>query len=216
MLEVLYEDNHLLVLNKPAGLATQPSLHHEVSLEGLAKEWLKEKYQKPGAVYLHAIHRIDAPVSGVVVFAKTSKALSRLQKEVREQRTFKRYLAFVEGKVSKESATLKHHMLHGEHRALQGGDKEAELSYRVLKSWQKKTGLEILLKTGRYHQIRAQLSWIGHPVLGDAKYGSTQGWPHGIALHHREFRIAHPITLKEMVFVAPLPEKGWEGEELFS
>lgn len=210
MLEVLFEDNHLLVLNKPAGLATQPSLHHLESLEGEAKAWLKEKYQKPGAVYLHAIHRIDAPVSGVVVFAKTSKALSRLQKEVREQRTFKRYLAWVEGKVVRKQAVLKHAMLHGEHRAVEGGDKIAELSYSVVKEDKGRSLLEIILKTGRYHQIRAQLSWIGHPIVGDQKYGSTSAWPSGIALHHREFKIAHPVTQETMTFLAPLPEKGWE------
>ncbi len=210
MLEVLYEDNHLLVLNKPPLLATQPSLDHSDSLEDRAKAWLKEKYQKPGAVFLHPIHRIDAPVSGVVVFAKTSKALSRLQEEMRSRRTFKRYLALVEGTGIPFEGTLKHYMLHGEHRALEGGDKEAVLSYHTLKAEKGKTLVEIQLMTGRYHQIRAQFAWTGYPIIGDAKYGSLQKWPRGIALHHAEFRIAHPISRQELVFLAPLPEKGWE------
>ncbi len=203
MLEILYEDNHMIVFNKPAGLATQPSLHHEEALETLAKEFIKVRDKKPGAVYLHAIHRIDAPVSGVVVFAKTSKALSRLQKSIRDKTVYKCYVGWVEGILKKKEGTLRHFMLHGEHRALQGGDKEALLSYKVLKEENGNSQLEILLDTGRYHQIRAQFSWIGHPLLGDTKYGSTKSWPQGIALHHREFRVPHPITKEELTFIAP-------------
>lgn len=214
MLEVLYEDNHLLVLNKPNTLATQPSLHHTDSLEGQAKAWIKEKYAKPGNVYLHAIHRIDAPVSGVVVFAKTSKALSRLQEEMRSRKTYKRYLAWVEGVGLKKEAILKHRMLHGEHRAVEGGEKEAELSYKVLKEFKGLSLVEILLVTGRYHQIRAQFSWTGHPIVGDTKYGSRIAWPKGIALHHREFCVDHPITREGLRFLAPLPHLGWEAEAL--
>lgn len=214
MLDILYEDNHLLVLNKPNALATQPSLHHSDSLEGQAKAWIKEKYAKPGNVYLHAIHRIDAPVSGIVVFAKTSKALSRLQEEMRSRKTHKRYLAWVEGVGLKPAATLKHRMLHGEHRAIEGGDKEAELSYKVLKEFRGLSLVEILLVTGRYHQIRAQFSWIGHPIVGDTKYGSRTAWPLGIALHHREFCIDHPVNREGLRFLAPLPRLGWEEEAL--
>lgn len=205
MLKVLYEDNHLIVFNKPSGLATQPSLDHPVSLESLAKEFIKTRDKKPGAVYLHAIHRIDAPVSGVVVFAKTSKALSRLQKSIREKATYKCYIGWVEGILKNKEGTLRHFMLHGEHRALQGGDKEALLSYKVMKEEEGNSQVEILLDTGRYHQIRAQFSWIGHPLLGDTKYGSKRKWPQGIALHHQEFRIPHPVSKEVITFIAPIP-----------
>lgn len=201
--DVLFEDNHLLVLVKPSNLATQVSLTHSDSLEERAKVWLKNKYKKPGNVYLHPIHRLDTPVSGIVVFAKTSKALSRLQASMRSRETKKIYLGWVEGFLHQEG-TLKDWLIHGDHKALKGkeGDKEAklcELSYTVKKQEKEKALVEIELKTGRYHQIRAQFGFRGHPIWGDVKYGGKIPYlAHSIALHHSSFSIPHPIT-KELL-----------------
>ncbi len=209
MLDILYEDNHLLVLNKPAGLSTQPSEHHQNSLETEAKLWIKETTHKPGNVYLHAIHRLDRPVSGIVVFARTSKALSRLNESLRQKKAHKTYLALVEGSPS-PSGVLEHHLIHDSHRARivtqdHSEAKIARLSYRVI---EKKLHalVEITLDTGRYHQIRVQFSAIGCPILGDHKYGSKHPWQaQGIALHHHKLTLPHPITKEELTFEAPMP-----------
>lgn len=204
MLDVLFEDNHVLVINKPSGIPTQDAPSQE-SLEAIAKAWLKDKYSKPGAVFLHAIHRLDKPVSGIVVFAKTSKALSRLNEEIRLKKTKKQYLALVEGSFSKNEGVLQHYLFHGEHKALPSNPKEgqlAKLRYFVLQEGL----LAILLETGRYHQIRAQLSLAGHPIIGDEKYGSNLPFKkNAIALHHYAFSIAHPVTKEILVFTAPCP-----------
>lgn len=207
MIEVLYEDNHMMVVNKPAGMATQDAPGEEESLEAQVKAWIKEKYHKPGAVYLHAIHRLDKPVSGIVVFAKTSKALSRLNEEIRLKKTKKQYVAMIEGIPKKNEATLQHYLFHGEHKALLSDAKKgqlAKLTYRILKKNRDQSLVSILLDTGRYHQIRAQFSIEGHPILGDKKYGSTVSF-HGkaIALHHYQFSIAHPISKEMLTFTAP-------------
>lgn len=209
MIDVIYEDNHLLVVNKPAGILTQPSGTDQPSLEGQAKAWLKEKYQKQGNVFLEAVHRIDKPVSGIVLFAKTSKALSRLNVVIREKRTSKYYTALVEGIVTEEFAALEHYLVHDDHKAYVTTPKDpqgkmARLHYKVLKRHATTTLLEIKLETGRYHQIRAQLAAIGHPIVGDAKYGSTTKQPSGnIALHHTRLEIPHPITGNIHTFEAP-------------
>lgn len=191
---VVYSDNHLLVVEKPAEMATQPDLTE------LAKAWVKKKYNKPGNVYLHPVHRLDKAVSGLVLFARTSKALSRLQEMMRERRIKKTYHALVEGKLSEDQGKLVHHLIHGSFRAeVSKEGKESILEYRVLKHQQGVSLLEINLITGRYHQIRAQLSAIGHPVLGDEKYGSKRSWPKGIALHHSELEFEHPVTKESLV-----------------
>lgn len=196
------------MLNKPAGITTQDALG-SVSLESLAKQWLKEKYSKPGAVYLHAIHRLDKPVSGIVVFAKTSKALSRLNEEIRGKNVKKHYLAQVEGFLDKREGLLEHYLFHGEHKALLSNAKEgklAKLRYKVIQEKPGLSALSIFLETGRYHQIRAQLSFSGHPIIGDHKYGSKIAFQeNAIALHHYSFSIAHPVTKEIMVFQAPCP-----------
>lgn len=209
MVKVIFEDNHLLVLLKPPNLPTQPTPNSTESLEAQAKEWCKKKYQKPGNVYLHAIHRLDGPVSGVVVFAKTSKALSRLQASIRAHKTEKTYFAWVEGEL-KESATLEDYLIHGDHIALQGhsSNKDAKfcrLSYEVVKKEKGRTLVKIHLETGRYHQIRAQFGFRGHPLIGDKKYGSRYA-SSAIALYHASYSIPHPVTGEVVTFEAPLED----------
>jgi 23S rRNA pseudouridine1911/1915/1917 synthase len=210
-LEVLYEDNHLLIVNKPAGLLTQPSGTAQDSLEAQAKAWLKEKYQKPGNVFLEAIHRLDKPVSGIVVFAKTSKALARLNAAQRDKRSSKIYRAWLESPLTPPEGTLQHHLVHEEYRARisQPGDPQAKLArlhYRTLEMRGGHPVVEIELETGRYHQIRAQFAAAGAPLLGDAKYGSRTPLPHeGIALHHFRLTLPHPITDELLTIESPAP-----------
>lgn len=203
--EPLFCDNHLLVAEKPAGLLTQPNPEgREASLEALAKAWVKERYQKPGNVYLHAVHRLDRPVSGLVLFARTSKALTRLNEEMRQGKIEKLYLAEVEGALEGEGR-LKHFLVHGEHRSristpqdLQA--KEARLTFRVVKKTQRGTLVEVKLETGRYHQIRAQLAAIGHPVVGDARYGAKPLKEGVIHLHSAGLSFLHPTTGERVTF----------------
>ncbi len=193
---VLYLDNHLFIVNKPAGLLTQPTENSSDSLEELAKAYIKERFEKPGAVYLHAVHRLDKPVSGIVLFARTSKALSRLQEQQRNREIQKVYFALVDQEPKDKSGELKHKLLHGSHKAeVSESGKEAILRYRVVG----KNLLRIELITGRYHQIRAQLAAIGSPIVGDKKYGSHKSCAEGqIALHHGEMVFVHPTTKKEI------------------
>lgn len=192
---ILYHDNHLLVVDKPPDVATQPDL------EEAAKAWVKVKYQKPGAVFLQPIHRLDKPVSGLVLFARTSKALSRLQEEMRARKIEKVYLAWVEGAPPESEGKLVHYLEHGSFRAhLSKTGKEAILHYKLLEKKKENSLLEIHLVTGRYHQIRAQLAAVGCPILGDDKYGSQKPWPKGIALCHAEMRLIHPVTKEKVVF----------------
>lgn len=209
-LDVIYEDNHQLVVNKPAGLLTQPSGTAQDSLEAQAKLWIKQRYNKPGNVFLEAVHRIDKPVSGLVLFARTSKALSRLQEAMREKKSKKLYMAMVEGTFEEKEGILEHFLIHDDHQArVTTSEKEgklARLHYRVIKTEGNQTLLEIDLETGRYHQIRVQLSAIGHPILGDKRYGSTKPYHEGaIALHHYNLQIPHPITGALQNFTASLP-----------
>jgi 23S rRNA pseudouridine1911/1915/1917 synthase len=202
-LNVLYCDNHLLVVAKPAGLLSQPSPHESDSLETLAKEWIKKKKHKKGNVFLHAVHRLDKVVSGLVLFALTSKALSRLNQEMRAKRIKKIYFARVEGRINKDKGVLKAKLCHSSYRArasLQG--KEAVLSYKVLKREKHTTIVKIFLHTGRYHQIRAQFSQLGHPICGDRKYGSMLSAfsANGIDLHHGIMSFTHPVSKKLMTF----------------
>ena len=193
--DIIHSDNHILVVNKPPGIATQPDL------EELAKAWVKKKYQKPGNVFLQPIHRLDKSVGGIVLFARTSKALSRLQAFMRERKISKTYHAFVEGHLLKKENTLRHLLIHGDHKAFvnpQG--KEAILHYTVLQEKKDTTLVSIDLATGRYHQIRAQFAAIGHPVLGDKKYGSTRFFQDGIALCHVKMGFEHPVTRESCTF----------------
>lgn len=200
--EIIYLDNHVLVCDKPAGMLTQPNDSNDDSLEAWGKAVIKERFQKPGAVFLHALHRIDRPVSGLVLFARTSKALSRLNQAMRNRQMRKHYLALVEGVPAASTGMLEHYLIHAEHHAkiVPKGYPEAKLAklqYRLVRSCQKtnQSWLEIELETGRYHQIRAQMAQIGHPIIGDIRYGSRHNPVHGgIALQHYQFQFPHPIT----------------------
>lgn len=209
MIKPLYEDNHLLVLNKPAGWLTQPSGTGQTSLEEVAKAWMKAVYHKPGNVFLEAVHRLDKPVSGVVVFCKTSKALSRMHASLRSKEVEKIYWAWVEGSLPASEGVLEHHLFHGEHAALvvaenYPGAKKARLHYRVLTHQGEYSLIEVRLETGRYHQIRVQFAAIGCPIRGDRKYGSMQDFEEGaIALHHRKMTFPHPITRQLITVEAP-------------
>ena len=201
-LNVLYLDNHLLAVNKPAGLLTQPNNTDAPSLESLAKAYLKKKFKKKGSVFLHSIHRLDKPVSGIVLFARTSKALSRLNSQMRKKNIQKIYFAKVEGHLKSPTGTLKHTLSPGSHRAhLSPSGKEALLTYTIRKTTAHSTLVEIDLQTGRYHQIRAQFAHIGHPIVGDIKYGSTQKSSR-IALHHGKITFEHPISKEKLTITS--------------
>ncbi|MES1213211.1 MAG: RluA family pseudouridine synthase [Singulisphaera sp.] len=212
-LNVLYEDNHLLALNKPAGLPTMGVAADRESLLARAKEYVKHKYQKPGNVYLGAMSRLDAPVSGVVLFARTSKAAARLTEQFRTRAVEKIYWALVSGAVEPLSDRLidfvradeRHRRMHRT-REGQPGAQEARLTYRRLADLAVGTLLEVQLETGRKHQIRLQLSARGWPVLGDLKYGSSVSFPAGIALHSRCLTFTHPTRDERIELVAPLPQ----------
>ncbi len=211
MPKIIYEDNHLLVLDKPAGLLTQPSGTDFKSLEAEGKQWLKETYKKQGNVFLEAIHRLDQAASGIVVFAKTSKALSRLMEAIRQRKAKKFYYAQVEKPPPDSQGRLVHYLIHCNRRAdIVGKDdpegKRASLFYRVIQEGEKPV-LDIELETGRYHQIRCQLSAIGSPILGDFKYGAQIPYSHkGIALHHCRMVIPHPITQKDLILDSPFAQ----------
>ncbi len=211
-LEVLYEDNHLLALAKPAGLATMGTPPGKPTLLAEAKEYVKEKYHKPGNVYLGVMSRLDAPVTGVVLLARTSKAARRMTEQFRSRTVEKTYWAIVEGPVKPVSGDCidyvgpdeRHRRMHIVGPKLPGA-KEARLSYRRLAAVEGDTLLEVDLETGRKHQIRLQLAHRGYPILGDRKYGSRRRWPVGIALHARRLVIVHPVRDEPLELVAPLP-----------
>lgn len=197
--DVLFEDNHLLAVNKQEDLLTQPNDTSEISLETLAKAYIKEKYQKPGNVYLHACHRLDKPVSGIVLFAKTSKALSRMNDAIRNHKTKKKYLARL-SKSFPEKGMLEHTLSHDEYRAQEDpSGKKSRLTYTKLND----DLYEIDLETGRYHQIRIQLSLAGAPIIGDTKYGGPPA--DRLYLHHHRFTFPHPITGEMISVESKLP-----------
>ena len=216
-IDVLYEDNHIIAVNKPAGLLTQPTDLESDSLEIRVKAWIKEKYQKPGNVFVGVIHRLDKPVSGLVIFAKTSKALSRLNEAIRSREMQKTYCALVEGIPQKKQDTLTHFLKHDDHFSyiVNKNDPDAKLArlhYETLKTFEKTTLLQIILETGRYHQIRCQLAAIGHPIIGDRRYGAKKAQniladlpQNAIALHHTRLSLSHPVTKEVLTIEAPLP-----------
>lgn len=206
--DIIFEDNHLFVVNKPAGMLTQPNDTKDISLQELCRAYIKGKYKKPGNVFLEPIHRIDRPVSGIIVFAKTSKALTRLHQAIREKDTLKIYLALVDGQPFRFEATLEDYLYHDDYHAkiVPKSHKDAKLArlhYKMLREEGSQTLLEVTLVTGRYHQIRVQLASIGCPISGDAKYGSKTVQPTGtIALHHYKMSIPHPISKELLHFEA--------------
>ncbi len=211
-LDVLYEDNHLLAVAKPAGLATMGVAPDKPSLLELAKQYVKHRYRKPGNVYLGVMSRLDAPVTGIVLLARTSKAARRLTEQFRTRRVRKTYWAVVEGSVKPAASQCLDWLGHDErHRRMHivgptlPGAQQARLNYRLLKRFNGLSLLEVELETGRKHQIRLQLSSRGWPVLGDRKYGSRRPFAAGIALHARRLVIIHPIQGETLELQAPLP-----------
>ena len=217
-LKVIYEDNHIIVVEKPVNIPSQGDKTGDTDMLTIIKEYLKEKYNKPGNVYLGLIHRLDRPVGGVMVFAKTSKAAARLSEQVREKVFKKTYLVIANGKFDKTKGLLSDYLLKNERKNMSKvvpegtkNSKYAELDYEVLK-YDKELNLSVLkinLHTGRHHQIRVQLSSRDHSIYGDQKYG---GRGHGkqICLWAYELTINHPITQKEMTFKSiPKMEKSW-------
>ncbi len=210
-MEILFEDNHLLALVKPPHLVTQKTLFSQDSLEERGKRKIQEKKKKSGNIFLHPIHRLDKEVSGIVLFALTRKALSRLQAQQRERKIEKRYLAWVEGTFPQEKGKLKHYLIKKEHKAfVDKRGKESVLAYSLLKKEKEKTLLEIELKTGRYHQIRVQLSHIGHPIVGDRKYGSKTEASQ-IVLHHYQMIFFHPTTQQKVILLDKKGKTAMEG-----
>lgn len=212
---VIYRDNHLLALYKPAGLLVQGDETGEASLLDLGKAWLKHQYHKPGRVFLGMVHRLDRPVAGVVLFCRTSKAAARISEQFRTGNVRKRYLTVVEGALKEASGRLIHQMERREDRssrivaAKTPESREARLSYRVLDTFRSRSLVEVILETGRRHQIRLQMAHIGNPVLGDIRYGASAPLPRQqIALLARELTVRHPIHKSELSLLSPLPH-GW-------
>lgn len=211
--EILYEDNHLLVVNKPALLPTMGVPDGTPSLLTLAKDYIGRKYNKPGNVYLGIVSRLDAPVTGVIVLARTSKAAARLTEQFREGDVDKSYWAVVHGRPHPASGELTDWLRKDErHRKMHvaaenaAGAKLARLSYRTLANLGGDTLVEVRLVTGRKHQIRLQFASRDHAIVGDRKYGSTAPFSRGIALHARQLALLHPVRKTPLHFEAPLPD----------
>ncbi|MBW2962506.1 RluA family pseudouridine synthase [Mesonia sp. JHPTF-M18] len=213
-LNVIYEDNHLIVINKRAGDIVQGDKTGDKPLSEVVKSYLKEKYNKPGNVYLGVVHRLDRPTTGIVIFSKTSKALPRLNKLFAEKKTAKTYWALVKNEPPQKKDTLVHYLKRNQkqnksyaHKNEVPDSKKAILHYQVLKKLDNYFLLEIALETGRHHQIRSQLSAIGCPIKGDLKYGfDRSNKDASISLHARKLNLIHPVLKEEMNFEAPVPE----------
>lgn len=209
---VLYEDNHLLALNKPAGLATMGTPAGEETLLTLAKQYIGRKYAKPGNVYLGVVSRLDVPTTGVVLFARTSKAARRLNEQFRQRKVEKVYWSIVEGTLELPEGELcdflgedeRHRRMRIVGRELTGA-KQARLAYHCIRTIGSDSLVEVRPVTGRKHQIRLQFSHLGHPVLGDRKYGSSRRFPRGIALHARRLAVSHPVGGTVVELHAPVP-----------
>jgi 23S rRNA pseudouridine1911/1915/1917 synthase len=212
--DILYEDNHLLVVNKRAGDLVQPDRDTEAALENEIKAFIKVRDNKPFDVFLGVVHRIDRPVSGAVLFAKTSKALVRLNEMIKRGEIKKHYWAIVEARPVTEQGSLRHYILRdGKSNRSHAYDtprkeaKEARLNYEMIGCSDRYTLLDIELLTGRHHQIRCQLSKIGCSIKGDLKYGAKRSNPNGgISLHSRSLSFIHPVRKEQVNIVAPVPK----------
>jgi 23S rRNA pseudouridine1911/1915/1917 synthase len=212
-LQILHEDNHIIVVNKRVGDIVQGDKTGDKPLSEVVKEYLKEKYNKPGDVFLGVVHRLDRPTTGIVVFARTSKALTRLNELFSKRETQKTYWAVVKNKPPKTEDNLVHFLKRNEknntskaHLKEVPESKKASLEYKILKELNNYFALEINLHTGRHHQIRAQLSAIGCPIKGDLKYGFDRSNPDGgIHLHARKLVFIHPVTKETLEILAPIP-----------
>lgn len=212
--QILYEDNHLIIVNKRVSDIVQGDQSGDTSLDNLIREFIKERDNKPGDVFLGIPHRIDRPVSGVVVFAKTSKALSRMAQMFKEKTVEKIYYAIVANRPAKDEDTLEHYLTRNTkqnksytHSKEVPGSKFARLHFRILGSSDNYHLLEVVLETGRHHQIRAQLAAIGCPIKGDRKYGSRRTNKNGgISLHARRISFVHPVKKENIEVTAPFPK----------
>ena len=212
-MEVVYEDNHVIIVNKQSGEIVQGDKTGDRPLSDIVKDYIKEKYQKPGEVFLGVVHRLDRPVSGLVVFARTSKALTRLNKMFDEGQVHKTYWALVQGCPEKEEDLLTHWLTRNEQQnksyAYQREvprSKKAQLEYRVLSRGDNYSLVEVQLMTGRHHQIRCQLSAIGCPIKGDLKYGAKRSNADGsISLQSHRVEFVHPVSKQLICVEAPLP-----------
>lgn len=224
---ILFEDNHLIVINKQSGEIVQGDKTGDEPLSETVKKYIKNKYNKPGDVFLGTPHRIDRPTSGIVIFAKTSKSLARLNKMFQQKEIQKTYWAIVKNEPPQKEATLIHFLKKNEAKnksvaKLQDfdGAKRAELTYKVIHQFQQYFLLEILPKTGRHHQIRVQLASIGCPIKGDLKYGfSRSNKDASISLHARKIAFIHPVQKELLEITAPAPSNDvmWnEANELFN
>ena len=219
MLKVLYEDNHIIVVIKPYNIPSQSDKTNDIDMLSLVKEYIKEKYQKPGNVYVGLVHRLDRPVGGIMVFAKTSKAASRLSESIRNKSFSKTYLAVVNGKFEKQNGILENYLWKDEALNMskvvskdKKGAKLARLSYEVLAEKNDLSLVKINLETGRHHQIRVQFSNAGHSLYGDQKYGKdSMGKQIALWAYRLEFK--HPVKDEIMKFEA-LPEKNDVFDEL--
>jgi 23S rRNA pseudouridine1911/1915/1917 synthase len=212
-LQILHEDNHIIVINKRVGDIVQGDKTGDKPLSEVVKEYIKDKYNKPGEVFLGVVHRLDRPTSGIVIFARTSKALSRLNEMFSNRETQKTYWAVVKNKPEKTANTLVHYLKRNEknntskaHLKEVPDSKIARLDYKIIKELDSYFALEIDLHTGRHHQIRAQLAAIGSPIKGDLKYGFDRSNPDGgIHLHARKLIFIHPVSKENLEIVAPPP-----------
>ena len=220
---VVYEDNHIIVVNKTASEIVQADETGDTPLSETVKQYLKEKYQKPGNVFIGVTHRLDRPVSGLVIFAKTSKALTRLNEMFRTSEVKKTYWAVVKNAPKEPEGELVHYLARNEKQNKSfaydkevPNSKKAILNYRLIGHSENYYLLEVDLKTGRHHQIRCQLAKMGCPIKGDLKYGAPRSNPDGsICLHARKVRFIHPVSKELIELEAPLPEGNlWKGFEL--
>ncbi len=212
-LQVLFEDNHIIVVNKRIGDIVQGDKTGDKPLSEVVKEYIKEKYNKPGEVFLGVVHRLDRPTSGIVVFARTSKALTRLNETFKNKENQKTYWAVVKNCPPQEKDTLIHFLTRNPknntskaHIKEVPNSKKSSLSYSILSKLDNYFALEIDLHTGRHHQIRCQLAAIGSPIKGDLKYGFSRSNPDGgIHLHARKLILKHPVSKEIITFIAPTP-----------
>ena len=213
-MDILYEDNHIIIVNKSCTEIVQGDKTGDTPLSEMVQAYLKEKYAKPGNVFIGVTHRLDRPVSGLVVFAKTSKALSRLNEMFRTHDLTKRYWAIVKNRPPQEEELLTHYLVRNErmnktfvYDKQVKDSKRSKLSYKIIAQSDKYYLLEIDLMTGRHHQIRAQLAHIGCPIRGDLKYGfERSNKDGGISLHARNIQFIHPVSQKKINVVAPTPD----------
>lgn len=219
-MEVLYEDNHIIIVNKSCSEIVQGDKTGDKPLSEKVKEYLKDKYAKPGNVFCGVVHRLDRPVSGLVVFAKTSKALARLNNMFKDKEVKKTYWAIVADKPRNDEAVLEDYLVKNErqnksyaHPKPVQGSKKAILDYRVIGKSDRYYLLEVHLHTGRHHQIRCQLANIGCPIRGDLKYGARRSNPDGgISLHARHIEFVHPVSHITVSVTAPVPDEGvWKA-----